>query len=131
MLLAGISNVLNYRLNRRKILSALKSYERVSLEHLSSELSLRKRKIKGLIVELRTEGKLRASFEPATGDVLVFDVNGEPPLAVVPMSSSGLPEHEEKYKHKHIPSEHHYCQYCGSIVKPDDKYCNNCGSYVS
>lgn len=131
MLLAGISNVFTYRFNRRKILSTLRSYERISLSQLSSEVNIRKRKTKQLIVELRTDGKLRASFEPTTGDVLIFEVNGEPPSAVVPMSSSGLPEHEEKYKHLHIPDEHHYCQYCGSIVKPDDQYCNNCGSYVS
>ncbi|MBK5112734.1 MAG: zinc ribbon domain-containing protein [Candidatus Heimdallarchaeota archaeon] len=131
LLLAGISNILTYRFNRQKVLSTLRSYERVSLSQLSSELNFREKKVKQLIVELRTEGKLKASFEPATGDVLVFEIKGDPVMAVVPVSSSGLPEHEEKYKDKQIPKEHHYCSHCGSIVRPCDQFCNTCGSYMS
>jgi len=131
MVVSGITSVHIFRHNRVKVLGALQSYERISLAQLSSELKLSEKKTKAAIVDLRTEGKLKASFEPDTGDVLVFEVNGEPVMAVVPVSSSGLPEHEEKYKHKHIPKEHDYCQYCGSIVKPDSQFCNNCGSFLS
>ncbi|MHA1124306.1 MAG: zinc-ribbon domain-containing protein [Candidatus Heimdallarchaeota archaeon] len=130
LLIVGISSITNYRLNRKKVIGALKSYERVSLSHLSSELRMSKRKIKGFIINLRADGKLRASFEPETGDVLILEVDGEPPIAIVPMSSSGLPEHEEKYKDKQIPKEHDYCSYCGSMLKPGDQFCNNCGSFL-
>ncbi|NHK32715.1 MAG: zinc-ribbon domain-containing protein [Asgard group archaeon] len=128
---AGIASVLALRLNRAKILGALRSYERVSLEQLSSELKFSKNKTKKAIIHLRAEGKLKASFEPVTGDVLVLEVDGELPMAVVPMSSSGLIEHEEKYKDKQIPKDLNYCSYCGSIVKPEDQFCNNCGTYLS
>jgi hypothetical protein len=131
MVVAGIANVLAYRNNREKVLGALQSYERVQLSQLSSELKISESKTKDIIVDLRSEGKLKASFEPETGDVLVIEVKGEPPIAVVPMSSSGLPEHEEKFKDKRIPKDHNYCSYCGSIVKPEDQFCNNCGSYLS
>ncbi|MHA1186854.1 MAG: zinc-ribbon domain-containing protein [Candidatus Heimdallarchaeota archaeon] len=130
LLVAGISGIFNYRFNRKKIISALKSYERVSISHLSSELGMSKRKIKRFIVSLRAEGRIKVSFEPETGDVLVFEVDGEPPIAIVPMSSSGLPEHEAKFKDKQIPKEYDYCSYCGSMLKPEDQFCNNCGSYV-
>lgn len=128
---AGTASILALRLNRAKILGALKSYERVNLDQLSSELKLSKNKTKKAIVHLRAEGRLKASFEPITGDVLILEVDGEPPFAIVPMSSSGLPEHEEKFKDKRIPKDLKYCSYCGSIVKSEDQFCNNCGSYLS
>jgi len=131
MIISGISNILLYRYNRDKVIGALKSYERINLSQLSSELKLSDKQTKDIIVDLRTEGKLKASFEPETGDVLVFEVNGVPPIAIVPMSSSGLPEHEVKYKDKQIPRDLKYCQYCGSIVNPNDRFCNNCGSDLS
>ncbi|NHJ84808.1 MAG: hypothetical protein FK734_05055 [Asgard group archaeon] len=131
MIIAGISNVISYRYNREKVLGALQSYERVSLSQLSSELKLSEKQTKDIIVNLRSEGQLRASFEPETGDILVLSVQGKPPTAVVPVSSSGLPEHEEKYLGQQLPKDQTYCQYCGTIVKPGDKFCNNCGSFLS
>jgi len=130
LLIAGIGSLTTYRNNRKKVIGALKYYERVSLAHLSSELKLTKRKIQSIIVNLRADGKLKVAFEPETGDVLVLEVDGEPPIAVVPMSSSGLPEHEEKYKDKQIPKEHDYCSHCGSILKPEDQFCISCGTYL-
>ncbi|NHJ46144.1 MAG: hypothetical protein FK733_00015 [Asgard group archaeon] len=130
MLVSGIASVFAYRNNREKVIGALKSYERISLEQLSSELKLTKRKVQRLIVDLRADGRIRASFEPISGDVLILEVDGEPPIAIVPMSSSGLPEHEEKYKDKQIPKEHDYCSYCGSILKTNAQFCTNCGSYT-
>ena len=130
MLIVGIVNVTTYRFRREKILTALKSYERVSLEQLSSELNLKEKQTKDIIVDLRTEGKLKVSFEPGTGDVLVLEVKGEAPVAIIPMSSSGLPEHEEKYKDKQKPKDLTYCPHCGSIKQPEDLYCISCGSYL-
>ncbi len=131
IVIAGIANVLTYRNKRERVLGALSSYERINLSQLSTELRISEQQTKDIIIDLRAEGKLKASFEPRTGDVLVLEVNGEPPITIVPMSSSGLPEHEEKYKDKRIPKDQNYCSYCGSIVKPEDKFCNNCGSYIS
>ena len=129
MLISGIASIFAYRHNREKVIGALKSYERISLEQLSSELKLTKRKVQSLIVDLRADGRIRASFEPVSGDVLILEVDGLPPIAIVPMSSSGLPEHEEKFKDKQIPKEHDYCSYCGSILKSNAQFCTNCGTY--
>ncbi|MHA1737719.1 MAG: zinc ribbon domain-containing protein [Candidatus Heimdallarchaeota archaeon] len=129
MLISGIASVFAYRHNREKVIGALKSYERISLEQLSKELRLTKRKVQSLIVDLRADCRIRASFEPVTGDVLILEVDGLPPIAIVPMSSSGLPEHEEKFKDKQIPKEHDYCSYCGSILKSNAQFCTNCGTY--
>ncbi|MBK5114721.1 MAG: zinc-ribbon domain-containing protein [Candidatus Heimdallarchaeota archaeon] len=131
MIVAAISNIITYRYNREKILGALQSYERVSIEQLSSELSIKEKDVKNLIVDLRSEGKLKASFDPESGDVFVLDVKGQPPVAVVPVSSSGLPEHETAIKktYKARPDQG-FCPYCGSLIKPGDKFCNNCGASI-
>jgi len=74
IVIAGISNVLTYRNRRKRALGALTSYERVSLTQLSSELKLSDKQTKDIIVDLRADGKLRASFEPETGDVLILEL---------------------------------------------------------
>jgi hypothetical protein len=125
LLASGIAIVLRIRLNRAKILGALKSYERVSLKQLSSELKFTKNKTKREIVHLRAEGRLKASFDPDTGDILIIEVDGLPPEVFDPFST------EEEFKDKLKPSDLNYCSHCGSIVKPGDQFCNNCGSLIS
>lgn len=129
MIIAAISNIISYRYNREKILGALKSYERVSMEQLASELDMKENEVKEVIVDLRTEGRLKASFDPETGDVFILEVKGQPPMAVVPVSSSGLPEHEANIEksNERIPNQG-FCPYCGSMIKPGDSFCNNCGA---
>jgi hypothetical protein len=132
MLIAGISNVINYRYNRERILAALKSYNTVSISQLANELKMQEKDVKEIIVDLRTEGRLKASFDTESGDVMVLEVLGQPPLTVTPVSSSGLPEHEAVISSSKFQSaDQGYCQYCGSMVKPDDRFCNNCGSAIS
>ena len=129
LLIAGISNIMTYRYNREKLLEALKSYERVSMEQLANELNMKEKDVKEVLVDLRTEGRLKASFDPETGDVFVLEVKGQKPIAVVPVSSSGLPEHEANIQktYKKIPDQG-FCPYCGSMIKPGDSFCNNCGA---
>jgi len=131
MIISGFANLITYRHNRERVLGALKSYERVSITQLSSELGMKEKDVKDVIVDLRSGGKVRASFDPESGDVFVLDVKGQPPMAVVPVSSSGLPEHEEAIKktYKSIPDQG-FCPYCGSMFKPGDKFCNNCGASI-
>lgn len=132
MILAGISNIINYRYNRERILAAMKSYNKVSIKQLADELKMQQKDVKEIIVDLRTEGRLKASFDPESGDVMILEVSGQPPIVVTPVSSSGLPEHEEAISGiKPLSANQGYCQYCGSMVKPEDRFCNNCGSALS
>ncbi len=131
MIIAAISNIITYRYNREKILGALESYERVSIDQLSHELNIKSKDVKNLIIDLRTEGRLKASFDPESGDVFVLEVKGRPPMAVIPVSSSGLPEHEAAIKKTYAARpDQGFCPYCGSMIKPGDKFCNNCGASI-
>ena len=131
MIISAIATLINYRYNRERLLGALKSYERVSIAQLSNELGMKEKDVKDVIVDLRSAGKVRASFDPESGDVFVLGVKGQPPMAVARVSSSGLPEHEvaAKKAYKAIPDQG-FCPYCGSMFKPGDKYCNNCGASI-
>lgn len=132
LIIAGISNIINYRYNRERILAALKSYNTVSINQLAKELKMQEKDVKEIIVDLRTEGRLKASFDPESGDVMILEVTGQSSFAVTPVSSSGLPGHEEAISNlKSVSSDQGYCQYCGSMVKPGDRFCNNCGSAIS
>jgi len=130
LLIAAISNIMSYRYNRDKVLAALKSYPRVSLTQLASELRMQEKDIKSIIVDLRTEGSLKASFDPESGDVIVLEVKGQAPvpLATTPSAAGSLNAEKAVTPAVQLPPEQTYCPYCGSFVKPDDLFCNNCGS---
>jgi hypothetical protein len=130
MLISGIVSVIAYRHNRNKVINVLKNYERISIGQLSSELKLTERKIQNLIIDLRANGRIKISFDPITGDVFILEADGEPPFAVVPMSSSGLPEYDAKYKDYQIPKDQDYCSNCGSILKTNAKFCIVCCNYI-
>lgn len=120
MVIAGIANIINYRYNRERVLAALKSYNQVGITHLSNELKLKEKEVKEIVVDLRTEGRLKASFDPESGDIMVLEAGGQTPVSVS-TSDATAPSVAAKTKDG-------YCQYCGSLVKPDDRFCNNCGS---
>ena len=63
IVIAGITNVLTYRNKRERVLGALSSYERINLSQLSTELKISEQQTKDIIIDLRAEGKLKASFE--------------------------------------------------------------------
>jgi len=129
MLIAAITNVMSYRYNRDKVLGALKSYPRVSLAQLASELKMQEKDVKSLIVDLRTEGQLKASFDPKSGDVIVLEVRGQAPIAVADATSiEGVNPQKAVAKGLETIPEQVYCPYCGSFVRKGDMFCNNCGS---
>jgi hypothetical protein len=119
MIIAGIANIINYRYNRERVLGALKSYNKVGISQLADELKLKEKEVKEIIVDLRTEGRLKASFDPESGDVMVMEVQGQIPISAIPVDETTPAA---------TKTQEGYCQYCGSIIKPGDQFCNNCGS---
>ncbi|HUT81032.1 MAG TPA: zinc-ribbon domain-containing protein [Candidatus Bathyarchaeia archaeon] len=129
LFLSGISNIMRYRYNRERILGALKSYKRVSLSHLADEIKLPEKSVKDMIIDLRTEGKLKASFDPESGDIIVFEVKGiQPPVGAQFISSVEVSEPIKSMPSPKALKEEGYCPYCGSMVNEKDQFCNNCGS---
>ncbi len=134
LLIVSISNILSYRYNREKVLGALKSYQRVQLNQLSEELRMKKRDLKEMIVDLRAEGKLKASFDPESGEVVVFEVKGQPPIGVAtppPVNTSKKMSELEGIEITPVMQniqDQGYCPYCGSRATSKDKFCVTCGS---
>ena len=132
LVIVAISSVFTYNFNKDKIIAALKSYPKVSLEQLSDELKIQKKDIKSLIVDLRTDGKLKASFDPESGDVIVLEVDGKAPSGATPYpvtDSTTTPSEMDDLTTslKNIKSQG-YCPYCGSRIQANDKFCVTCGA---
>lgn len=134
LLLAAISNIFSYRYNRERILSALKSYQRVNIKQLSDELKMKDKDIKEIIVDLRTEGKLKASFDPESGDVVILELKGLPPTGAtfseeaIPSAKVTISQVEEITPAMENIKAQGYCPYCGSKIQVQDKFCITCGS---
>ena len=135
LIITAISSIFTYRYNRERILGTLKSYQRVNMKQLSTELKMKPKDVKEIIVDLRAEGKLKASFDPESGDVVIFEVKGQAPAGVVipePTTSDTsvkiVSESEKPTPLMENIKSQGYCPYCGSKIQKSDKFCVNCGS---
>ncbi|HUU78386.1 MAG TPA: zinc-ribbon domain-containing protein [candidate division Zixibacteria bacterium] len=133
LLISAISNIFSYRYNRERILGALKSYQRVNMKQLSDELKMKDKDIKEIIVDLRTEGKLKASFDPESGDVVILEIKGLPPTGAkiseaTPSAKVTISQYEEVTPAMENIRAQGYCPYCGSKIQDQDRFCITCGS---
>jgi hypothetical protein len=138
LLIVSFGRIFSYQYNRKRMLAALKSYQRVSIEHLKEELDMDKEEVKKLIVALRTSGDLKASFDPESGEVVVLEVQGTPPslLPVQPSPAEAVPtgtiassKAKSESSAKDIQTSN-YCPYCGSKIREDDRFCVTCGANI-
>ncbi|MHA1923106.1 MAG: PCI domain-containing protein [Candidatus Heimdallarchaeota archaeon] len=133
MLIVAISNIASFRYNREKIIGALRSYKRVSLPLLAQEIGMKEKEVKEIIVDLRTDNKIKASFEPETGDVIVLSVKGQAPAGGVLVANpdevvAPTPVGEPVMVSESSIKDQGYCPYCGSRIQGSDQYCVTCGS---
>ncbi|MHA1125738.1 MAG: PCI domain-containing protein [Candidatus Heimdallarchaeota archaeon] len=133
MIIVAISSVASFRYNREKIIGALRSYKRVSLKLLAKEIGMKEKEVKEIIVDLRTDNKIKASFEPETGDVIVLSVKGQAPAGgvLVPNKDEVVapkPIGEPVMVSESSIKDQGYCPYCGSRIQGSDQFCVTCGS---
>ena len=135
MIVTAIANISTFRYNREKIIGALKSYSRISLPLLAKEIGMKEKEVKEIIVDLRTDNKIKASFDPESGDVIVLSVKGQAPAGGVLVENPAeivepqpIPIGEPVYVSEKSIKDQGYCPFCGSKVQPDDKFCVTCGS---
>lgn len=133
MIITAIGNIASFRYNREKIIGALRSYNRVSIPLLAKEIGMKEKEVKEIIVDLRTDNKIKASFEPETGDVIVLSVKGQAPAGGVLVENQAevvqpAPIGEPVMVSEKSIKAQGYCPYCGSRIQGDDKFCVTCGS---
>jgi hypothetical protein len=135
MIITAIANVASFRYNREKIIGALKSYNRVSLAELAKEIGMKEKEVKEIIVDLRTDNKIKASFDPESGDVIVLSVKGQAPAGGVLVANKAenidpqpIPIGEPAMVSEKSIRAQGYCPYCGSRIQDTDKFCVTCGS---
>ena len=139
LFVVAISQIATYRYNRGKVLGALRSYQRISLRQLAKELSMKEKEVKDIIIDYRSQGVVKASFDPETGDVIVLDVGGFAPTSAAvatpgapaaPTSGVEIISSGEKTPAPSLQDirDQGYCPYCGSRIQSDDRFCITCGS---
>ncbi|MHA1356462.1 MAG: hypothetical protein ACTSR1_14970 [Candidatus Heimdallarchaeota archaeon] len=94
---------------------------------------MEEKEVKEIIVDLRTDNKIKASFEPETGDVIVLSVKGQAPAGGVLVANpdevvAPTPVGEPVMVSESSIKDQGYCPYCGSRIQGSDQYCVTCGS---
>ncbi|MBD3230423.1 MAG: zinc-ribbon domain-containing protein [Candidatus Lokiarchaeota archaeon] len=118
-----ISAISTYQKNKRAqkmVKGTLESYKdaRISLDDLASETMIKKGDLLRVLMDLRTDGKIKYRYDRNNGDILLGEYKEGPK----PEKKASEPE---KPKSKSV-----YCPYCGAPVTDEDKFCYKCGSSI-
>ncbi|WP_287586104.1 zinc ribbon domain-containing protein, partial [Candidatus Borrarchaeum sp.] len=98
---------------KNAVLSALRSYTRVTIGQLASELNMKEDDVRDAIVDLRTEGRIKTTFDHASGEVIIgTETSQTTPQPVIETESVAQK----------------FCPYCGEKIPSGSVFCPNCGS---
>jgi vacuolar-type H+-ATPase subunit I/STV1 len=117
LLLIAIGAVIQRSSAKNAVMSALRSYTRVSVAQLSSELNMSEEDVKAAIIDLRTEGKIKATFDHTTGEIIIGTGMPQTPALQTPPSVNETDVTSQKF-----------CPYCGEKIISGSVFCPNCGS---
>lgn len=112
LLLIAIAATVQRSRAKNAVLSALRSYTRVKIGQLTSELGMSEEDVRTAIVDLRTEGKIMATFDNTTGEVILGSETYQTPQTVIETESV----------------TQKFCPYCGEKIPSSSVFCPNCGS---
>jgi hypothetical protein len=112
LLLIAIGSTVQRSRAKNAVLSALRSYKHVRVEQLASELNMSEDDVKTVIIDLRTDGKIMATFDQTTGDVIIGTETFQTPQPVI--ETEGVAQK--------------FCPYCGEKIPSGAVFCPNCGS---
>jgi hypothetical protein len=112
LLLIAISATVQRSRAKNAVLSALRSYTRIKIGQLASELNMSDEDVRTAIVDLRTEGKIMATFDNTTGEVIIGAETSQTPQTVIETESVAQK----------------FCPYCGEKISSGSVFCPNCGS---
>jgi hypothetical protein len=97
---------------KNAVLSALRSYNRVKIEQLASELGMSEEDVRTAIVDLRIEGRINAKFDYTSGEIIIGTETSQTPQPVI----------EKEFV------DQKFCPYCGEEIPSSAVFCPNCGS---
>ncbi len=113
-----------YRMNL--VVNVLKVYPRISIRDLAKQTRMSRSRVLRLVNALRAEGRLKAHFDPKTGDLIVFEVDGVVPGQVPAPQQQPLAQPVTPVQPQ--PVDYKICPYCGNLVPKDAKFCTFCGA---
>lgn len=138
---SAIEHYYRYKSSMNLVANVLKSSPIISMAQLKEETGMKEHQLKKVIRYLKAEGRLKSTFDPQSGDLVVYEVDGIPvmgqpgpyPPAAVPMQSQMQPQMTSKPEPTVQDSVYSqkFCPYCGTIVPKDAKFCPTCGASLT
>jgi len=133
VLFGAVHEYYEYHYKVNLVANTLKMYHRVSIRDLSREIKISRRKILKIINYLRSDGRLKATFDPNTGELVIYEVDGVRPVIpeisgeqYQPMPTMQMPISSESGQ----TLSYKVCPYCGSAAPLNAKFCPNCGASI-
>ena len=142
----GVIHYFRYIRLSNLVANILVSNPRISLRKIAEEAGLTEKRVKKILRFLKAEGRLKSTFDPTTGDLIVYEIDGhrtyeytnqaQPMQPTMPRVQQPVPPSYPSVSKHHnaMPQQQGYnarytiCPYCGTIVPPDAKFCPNCGA---
>jgi len=136
----GIEHYYRYNHLTNLVANVLASNPRTNLRQLSQETRLKEKTVLRILTYLKAEGRLKSTFDPATGDLIVYEIDGFRPFerGVQPPAGTHLPQPQPyqgnlnaspRQSPQRLPEvQYPICPYCGAVIPPDARFCPNCGA---
>lgn len=122
ILYGGITGYYKDLYREKLVLNILKLYPRITLEDLSKQTRISKSRLRRIINSLRAEEKLKAHFDPNSGELIIYEVDGTVP------GEPALSTNQAITSPHVVANDYKVCPYCGNLVPKDAKFCTNCGA---
>ncbi|MFX1418018.1 MAG: zinc ribbon domain-containing protein, partial [Promethearchaeota archaeon] len=91
------------------------------LEHIALEIGMKPAVLLRVLLDLRTKGLIKYSFNSETGEIILGQ-----PITYTPATEYIAPP---KKIDEPLPTEgKNYCVYCGHRLESSGNFCPNCGS---
>jgi len=136
----GIEHYYRYNYLTNLVANVLASNPRTNLRQLSQETRLKEKTVLRILTYLKAEGRLKSTYDPATGDLIVYEIDGFKPFERgTPSPTISQIQQPQLYQTDTNPPQNQYlqgppeisypiCPYCGAVVPPEARFCPNCGA---
>ena len=137
---SGVKHYYRYSYLTNLVANVLAANPRTTIRKIAQEAKIKEKTVYKILNYLRAEGRLKSTFDPATGDLIVYEIDGfrpfdnfsqyppNAPMPTTPQYQNNTNAYQNVSSQRPPETTYPICPYCGTIVPPDSKFCPNCGA---